>query len=199
MIRRGLSIVKSAKFSIRGFFGLLISIGLFLPGTTAKLAEIYVACFFIANGILSLKVIRQLEEGERARFAKVPPYVSVIGGAGILLFRLLAVLAIFTLSFGDIGRYLFGPIVVIIGLFQIKGRIRIAPDIAYKVIERSSAVLGILEILLGITVLIYEPVDWEVKTMTHIWMIAVTIIMFATHYRLRKIERAERTQPVSQK
>ena len=185
-------------FFIRGFMALLISIGLFLPNAPARLGEIYIGLFFFANGLLSLKLAKQLEV--RDKWTEVPAFVGILGGAAIVLLRVSSpIVAFYSLPPLDLGKYLFPPIAIFIGLFQVLGRIRVTPNLGYKLLERVSFVLGVLEVMLGIAVLIYEGIDWQVKLIAHIWIIIVMLLMFATAYRIRGLEITRRlTQPVSQ-
>jgi len=186
-------------FFIRGFMAMLISIGLFLPNAPARLGEIYIGLFFFANGLLSLKLAKQLED--RDKWTGVPAFVSIFGGVAIVLLRVSSpIIAFYSLPPLDLGKYLFPPIAIIIGLFQVLGRIRVTPDIGYKLLERVSFVLGVLEIMLGIAVLVYEDIDWQVKLIAHIWIIIVMLVMFATAYRIHELETTQRlTEPISQK
>jgi len=186
-------------FFIRGFMAMLISIGLFLPNAPARLGEIYIGIFFFANGLLSLKIAKQLED--RDRWTGVPAFVSILGGVAIVLLRVSSpIIAFYSLPPLDLGKYLFPPIAIIIGLFQVLGRVRVTPNLGYKLLERVSFVLGVLEIMLGLAVLIYEGIDWQVKFIAHVWITLVMFFMFATALRVRKLETTQRlTQTVSQK
>jgi len=191
---------KWVGFFFRGFMALLISIVLFQPDPSFLNGRFYIGFFFLVNGILSLKIAKQLEP--RDKWTIVAAFVSIIGGVVVVLLRLSTlILALYSLPPFDLGKFLFAPITIIIGLFQIQGRVRVTPDLGYKLIARRfSLLLGILEILLGIAVFVYEPVDWQVIIIAHIWIIIVMLVMFLTAYRVRKIETSERlAQPVSQK
>ncbi|MGO9643504.1 MAG: hypothetical protein ACLPY5_02020 [Candidatus Bathyarchaeia archaeon] len=191
---------KWVGFFFRGFMALLISIVLFQPDPSFLNGRFYIGFFFLVNGILSFKIAKQLETKDK--WTIVAAFVSIIGGVIVVLLRLSTlILALYSLPPLDLGKYLFAPIAIIIGLFQVLGRIRVTPDLGYKLVARRfSLVLGILEILLGIAVFIYEPVDWQVIIIGHIWIIIVMLVMFATAYRVRKIETSQRlAQPVSQK
>lgn len=190
---------KWVGFFFRGFMALLISIVLFMPDPRFLNGRFYIGFFFVVNGVLSLKIAKQLEN--RDKWTIVAAFVGIVGGVAIVLLRLSTlILALYSLPPLDLGKYLFAPITVLIGFFQVQGRMHVTPDLGYKVIARRfSIVLGILEILLGIAVLIYEPVDWQVIIIAHIWIIIVMVLMFATAYRVRKLETAQRTQLVSQK
>ena len=186
-------------FFIRGFMAMLISIGLFLPNAPARLGEIYIGIFFFANGLLSLKIAKQLED--RDRWTRVPAFVSILGGVAIVLLRVSSpIITFYSLPPLDLGKYLFPPIAIIIGLFQVLGRVQVTPNLGYKLLERVSFLLGVLEIMLGLAVLIYEGIDWQVKFIAHVWITLVMFFMFATTLRVRKLETTQRhTQPVSQK
>jgi hypothetical protein len=194
----GCRVAKWVGFFVRGFMAMLISIGLFLPDAPARLGEIYIGVFFVANGLLSLKIAKQLEN--RDKWMIVPAFVSIIGGVTVVILRVSSpVLALFSLPPLDLGKYLFPPITILIGLFQVQGRIRVTPDLGSKLLSRSSLILGALEIMLGIAVLFYERIDWQVKLILHIWIVIVMLFMFATAYQVRKLETTQRlTQPVSQ-
>jgi len=190
---------KWVGFFFRGFMALLISIVLFMPDPTFLNGRFYIGFFFLVNGLLSLKIAKQLEP--RDKWTIVAAFVSIIGGVVVVLLRVSTlILALYSLPPLDLGKYLFAPITILIGLFQVQGRVRVTPDLGYKLLAQSSLVLGILEILLGIAVLIYEPVDWQVIIIAHIWIIIVMLFMFATAYLVRKLEISQRhAEPVSQK
>ena len=175
-------------FFVRGFMGLLLSIGLFLPDSNAKLAEIYLGFFFLANGMFSLKMVKQFKTQER--LATVGALVSVIGGITVIVLKFVSPI----IDAVDVGKLLFAPLVIVIGLFQIMGLVRVTPELGRRQI-RSNFWLGILEILLGIAVLIYPPIDWQVKIIVHAWIIIVTFYMLTTAFRLRKLGTRQRVVP----
>ena len=189
-------------YLIRGCFGVLTSLGIFLGWfiPTPFTGRVCVSMFFIANGIFTLKYDKLLDTKNKVE--RAPAYVSVIGGIVLLLFTLSTItLKLFSITIGDVGGYLFGPILIIIGLFQVQGGVRIMPDLDHRLLARSSLMLGILEILAGIAVLIYGPVDvWQIKIIVQIWVVLMTLTMFVTAYRWRsKLGTAQGTQPIAQK
>ena len=175
-------------FFVRGFMGLLLSIGLFLPDSNAKLAEIYLGFFFLANGMFSLKMVKQFKTQER--LATVGALVSVIGGITVIVLKFVSPI----IDAVDVGKLLFAPLVIVIGLFQIMGLVRVTPELDRRQI-RSNFWLGILEILLGIAVLIYPPIDWQVKIIVHAWIIIVTFFMLTTALRLHKLGTQQQLVP----
>src|SRR5208282_982152 len=183
----------------RGCSGVLLCILLVLPNSPLT-GRICISLFFIANGLFSLKYDERGDSPKDKR-EKVPAFISLIGGIILLLFTVSTlILKLFSLSLGDVGGYLFGPISIIIGLFQIQGGVRIMPNLGHRLLAQSSLTLGVIEVLGGIAVLIYGPVDWQVRVIVLIWVAMMALVMLATAYRLREtLEAAQQTQPVSQK
>jgi len=183
----------------RGCSGVLLCILLVLPNSPLT-GRICISLFFIANGLFSLKYDERGDSPKDKR-EKVPAFISLIGGIILLLFTVSTlILKLFSLSLGDVGGYLFGPIAIIIGLFQIQGGVRIMPNLGHRLLAQSSLTLGVIEVLGGIAVLIYGPVDWQVRVIVLIWVAMMALVMLATAYRLREtLEAAQQTQPVSQK
>jgi len=164
--------------------------------------RICVSMFFVANGIFSLKYEEMVDNEDKKE--KMPAYVSLIGGVILLLFTLSSIiLATFSISLEDVGGYLFAPILIIIGVFQVQGGVKIMPDLGHKLLAQSSLVLGVMEVLLGIAVLIYQhgPGEaWQVRLIVTVWLAFMIPTMFATAYHWeRKLEAAQEIQPVSQK
>ncbi len=183
----------------RGCSGVLLCILLALPNSPLT-GRICISLFFIANGLFSLKYDERGDSPKDKR-EKVPAFISLIGGIILLLFTLSTIiLKLLSLSLGDVGGYLFGPIAIIIGLFQIQGGVRIMPNLGHRLLAKSSLTLGIIEVLGGIAVLIYGPVDWQVRVIVLIWVATMALVMLATAHRLREtLEAAQQTRPVSQK
>jgi len=182
----------------RGCSGVILCILLSLPSSPLT-GRICISLFFIANGLFSLKYDERGDSPKDKR-EKVPAFISLIGGVILLLFTLSTIiLKLFSLSLGDVGGYLFGPIAIIIGLFQIQGGVRIMPELGHRFLAQSSLTLGVIEVLGGIAVLIYGPVDWQVRVIVIIWVATMALVMLATAHRLRNLETVQQTQPVSQK
>jgi len=176
-------------FFVRGFFALTLSIGLFLPDTTAKLAEVYIGFFFFANGTFTLKRIRQSRTQDKGM--TVTALVSLLGGIAVLVMRV----GLPLLGMADIGKYLFAPIAIIIGLFQILGLVQVTPEFNYPLVRRAHLSLGILEVLLGVAIFIFQPIDWQVKVIAHAWIIIVMMVMLFTAYHIRKFGVQQQIQP----
>ena len=189
-------------YLIRGCFSIITFIGLIVLWNAPFTGRICVSMFFLANGIFSLKYDEMVDLKDKR--ARVPAYVSLVGGIALLLFTLSTIiLKLLSVDIGDPGGYIFGPIVILIGLLQIKGGVRIMPNLGDRLLAQSSLVLGIMEVLLGITVLAYQqgPGEvWQVRVIVLIWVAMMIPVMFATAYRWRrKLEAAQPTQPASQK
>jgi len=189
-------------YLIRGCFALITFVGLLVLWDKPFTGRICISSFFLANGIFSLKYDELVDPKNKRE--RVPAYFSLIGGIVLLLFTLSTIiLKLSSVPTGDPGGYIFAPIAIIIGLLQIQGGVRIMPNLGSKLLAESSLVLGIMEILLGFTLLIYQhgPGEvWEVRMVVLIWVATMIPVMFATAYRWRrKLQAAQQTQPVPQK
>jgi len=140
---------------------------------------IYIGVFFLANGLLSLKLARSAAtDGSRAI---APAVTSIIGGLLMIILYLFSPYRT-TLISTPLGRLAFGLIVIILGVLQVRDRVAVTHRPA---LERPKIVLGGLEILLGIAV-IASPVNKFVGAIAFAWIVLVVIYMFYLAHILRR-------------
>jgi len=182
---------KWLPYLIRGIMAIIVAITLVrqfvIPGSKASNFPIYLGVYFLANGVLSLKMARSGPDRKREVLAAL---TSLIGG--------LALIVAFPFSSyrdsliaTDLGRYAFSAIVVIIGLLQVQGGVHVTPQ---PILKQAHLVFGFLEILLGIVVLA-APIDWEANALALTWAVLVAIYMLYVAHRLRGASL--RGEPVS--
>ena len=167
-------------YLIRGILGIIIAANLIqyvLTPTKGPNLPIYMGLFFLFNGILSFKQARA--DPIKSNVLILAALASIIGG---LMFVIIYPFTPYrqTLVGTDLGRYVFGVIVTIIGLLQFGGTVHITPE---PVVRHAHLVFGLLEVLLGITVL--ASADSVVLTVGFVWVIVVAFYMFYVAHRLR--------------
>jgi len=168
-------------YLMRGIMAIIVAITLVrqfvVPGSDVANFPIYLGIYFLANGILSLRIARS--DPERGRKDLLAASTSIIGG---LLLVVTFPVSSYRDSFvaTDIGRYAFSAIVILIGLLQVLKTVYMTPQV---VVKHAHLVLGSLEMLLGIVVLAL-PIGWEANAVALIWLMLVAIFMFLVAYRL---------------
>jgi len=177
---------KWLPFLIRGIMGIVIAAtmvrDLFATAKTATNLPMYLGVYFIANGVLSLKLARA-ETTDKSKL--LAPLASIIGGLALVVTYPFSSYRE-TLVATDLGRVAFGAIVIIIGLLQVQGTLHITPQPVLKNVGR---VLGLLEILLGVAV-IASPIAWQALSIGFVWLILVAVYMFYVAFRLRRQEKS---------
>ena len=103
--------------------------------------------FFLFNGILSFKEARA--EPIKSSGLILAALTSIIGGLAFVIIYPFSPYRQ-TLVGTDLGRYVFGAIVIIIGLLQLGGTVHITPE---PVVKQAHLIFGFLEVLLGIVVM----------------------------------------------
>ena len=168
-------------YLIRGILGVIIAANLvqfvFVRDKGPNL-PIYMGLFFLFNGILSLKEARA--EPIKSTGPILAALTSIIGGlAFVIIYPFSSYRQ--TLVGTDLGRYVFGAIVIIIGLLQLGGTLHITPE---PVLKRAHWIFGFLEVLLGIVVMA-SGADGVALTIAFVWVVLVAIYMFYVAHRLR--------------
>jgi len=173
---------RTLPYLIRGTMAIIVAITLVrqfvVPGSEVSNFPIYLGVYFLANGILSLKIARS--DAERGRKDLAAALTSMIGG-------LLLIVAFPFSSYRDsliatdFGRYSFSAIVIIIGLLQVQKAVYMTPQ---RIVKHAHLIFGFLEILLGIVVLA-SPIGWEANAVALVWLVLVAIYMFTVARRLR--------------
>ena len=133
--------------------------------------------FFLFNGILSFKEARA--EPIKSTGLTLAALTSIIGGLAFVIIYPFSPYRQ-TLVATDLGRYVFGAIVIIIGLLQLGGTLHMTPE---PVVKQAHRIFGFLEVLLGITVIALS-IDWAI-TIGFVWVTLVAIYMFYVVHRLR--------------
>jgi len=180
---------KWLPYLIRGIMGIVIAITLVrqfvVPGSKASNFPIYLGMYFLANGLLSLRVARaDPTQGKRNLLAAI---ASVVGGLVLIIAFPFSDYRDSLIS-TDLGRYAFGAIVAVIGLLQLQGAVHMTPQ---PVLKQAHLITGFLEILLAITVA-FEPfgrgaVD---NVVALVWTAFVSFYMFLVAHRVRSMSSA---------
>ena len=169
-----------APYLVRGIMAIVIAITLVrqfvVPGSKASNFPIYLGVYFIANGILGLRLARSGPDQKRLLLLSA---LTLIGG--------LALTVMFPFSdyrdslvATDLGRYTFSSIVIIMGLIQAQGSMHMTPQ---PVVKQAHIVLGFLEILLGIVILA-SPIGRVANAVAFVWTVLVAVYMFYVARRL---------------
>ena len=134
--------------------------------------------FFLFNGILSFKLARA--EPIKSKVLILAALASIIAG---LMFVIIYPFSPYrqTLVGTDFGRYVFGVIVIIMGLLEFGGTLHITPQ---PVVKRAHLIFGFLEVLFGIVVMV-SGADSVALTVGFVWVIVVAFYMFYVAHRLR--------------
>jgi len=172
---------KWLPYLIRGILGIIIAANLIqfvLTPTKGPNLPIYMGLFFFFNGILSFKLARA--EPTKGKLLILAALASIIGG---LIFVIVYPFTPYrqTLVGTDLGRYVFGVIVIIMGLLQFGGTLHITPE---PVVKQAHLIFGFLEVLLGIVVM-ESGTDSVALTVAFVWVTLVAIYMFYVAHRLR--------------
>lgn len=123
-------------YLVRGCFALITFVGLLVLWDKPFTGRICISSFFLANGLFSLKY-DELVDPKNIR-ERIPAYFGLIGGVVLLLFTLSTIiLKLSSLPTEDLGGYQFAPIVIIIGLLQIQGGVRIMPNLGHRLLGES--------------------------------------------------------------
>ena len=171
---------KWLPYLIRGILGIIIAVNLtqqFFTPVKGPNFPIYMGLFFLFNGILSFKEARA--DPIRSTGPILAALTSIIGG---LLFVIVYPFSSYrqTLVATDLGRFVFGAIVIVIGLLQLGGTLHITPE---PIVKRAHLIFGFLEVLLGIAAL--ASATEAVNTVAFVWVTLVAMYMFYVVYRLR--------------
>jgi len=176
---------KWLPYLIRAIMAIVIAVTLLrqfvVPGSKASNFPIYLGVYFLANGILSLRLARS--ESVQARGLILAALATVIGGLALIVAFPFSSYRNSLIS-TDLGRYVFSAIVILIGLLQVQGVVHMTPQ---PILKRAHLVVGFLEILLGIVVLA-APIDWEANAVALIWTVLVAMYMFYVTQSLRSAQ-----------
>jgi uncharacterized membrane protein HdeD (DUF308 family) len=185
---------KWLPYLIRGVMAVVIAATLVqqfvVPGSKASNFPIYLGVYFLANGILSLRLARS--ESDKGRGPILAALASIIGGLALIIAFPFSTYRD-SLIATDLGRYVFSAIVIVIGLLQARGAVHMTPQ---PILKRAHLVLGFLEILLGIVVLA-APIDWEANAVALIWTMLVATYMFYVAQSLRSAQPSLVSAPSS--
>ena len=139
---------------------------------------VYLGYYFLLNGVLSLQVARSESEKIGESLAAV---ASIVGGLWLIInypFNIYRLTGVAT----DLGRLVFSAIVIVIGLLQIGGAVRMTPQ---PIVKHANLIFGFLEVILGLVVSV-TPIDWETNTIAFVWAVLIAIYMFYVAFRLHQ-------------
>jgi hypothetical protein len=140
---------------------------------------VYLGYYFLLNGVLSLQVARSMPKNTKETWAAV---ASSVGGLWLIIaypFNLYHLIGVAT----DLGRFIFSTIVIVIGILQVQGTVRMTPQ---PIVKHADLIFGFLEIVLGIVV-VAAPIDWQANAVALVWTVLVSIYMFFVAHRLRNM------------
>jgi len=170
---------KWVPYLIRGVLGTVIAITLvqsFLFPQKLSNWPIYMGVYFFANGVMSFKEARSAPT--KTSGPMLAALASLIGGllaiASYVSYRV-------TPTYLGIYPYVFGAIVIVIGILQVHHAVRMTP---HPVLKRAHLVLGYLEILLGIVIIGFQ-IDWQADAVALVWVVLVAAYMFYVAHRMR--------------
>jgi xanthine/uracil permease len=170
---------KWVPYLIRGVLGTIIAITLvqyFLIPQKLSNWPIYMGIYFLANGVLSFKEARSAPA--KTNRPILAALASIIGGVlAIISYVSYRVTPIYL----GIYPYVFGAIVIVIGLLQAHHAVRMTP---HPILKRAHRVFGFLEILLGIVMLWFQ-IDWQADAVAFVWVVLVAIYMFYVAHSIR--------------
>jgi len=171
---------KWVPYFIRGVLGTIIAITLiqyFLIPQKLSNWPIYMGIYFLANGVLSFKEARSAPT--KASGPVLAALASLIGGVlAIVSYVFYRV----TPTYLGIYPYVFGTIVIVIGILQAHGAVHMTP---HPILKRAHLIFGFLEILLGIVMIGFQ-IDWQADAVALVWVVLVAIYMFYVAYCIRR-------------
>lgn len=168
-------------YLVRGILGIIIAANLIqfvFVQEKGPNFPMYMGVFFLFNGILSFNVARAAPIKSSGLI--LAALTSIIGGLVLVIVYPFSPYRN-TLVATDLGRYVFGAIVIIIGLLQFGGALHMTPE---PVVKQAHRILGLLEVLLGVVIMALS-VDWVAITIGFVWVTLVSIYMFYVAHRLR--------------
>lgn len=177
---------KWVPYLIRGVLGTIIALTIiqyFLIPQKLSNWPIYLGIYFIANGALSFKVeeIRLNFAGPtKSRGPILAALASLIGGVLVIVSYVFSRVTPDNLG---LYPYIFGAIVIVIGLLQVNHAVRMTP---YPILKRAHLVFGFLEILLGIVMFGFQ-VDWQADAVALVWVVLVAAYMFYVTHSVRSM------------
>jgi hypothetical protein len=137
---------------------------------------VYLGYYFLLNGVLSLQVARSASEKSGESLAAA---ASIAGGFWLIInypFNIYRLTGVAT----DLGRVVFSAIVIVIGLLQVRGAVRMTPQ---PIVKHADLAFGFLEVILGLVVIV-TPIDWEANAVALVWVVLTSVYMFYVASRL---------------
>ena len=139
----------------------------------------YLGYYFLLNGVVSFQVARLTPENVKETLAAI---ASSVGGFWLIIaypFNLYHLVGVAT----NLSRFIFSAIVIVIGILQVQGTVRMTPQ---PIVKHADLMFGFLEIVLGMVV-IAAPIDWEANAVALVWTVLVSIFMFFVAHRLHNM------------
>ena len=152
---------------------------LIAPPEKGSTFPVYLGYYFLLNGVLSLQVARSMPENTKETWAAV---ASSVGGLWLIIaypFNLYHLIGVAT----DLGRFIFSTIVIVIGILQVQGTVRMTPQ---PIVKHADLTFGFLEVVLGVVV-IAAPIDWQANAVALVWTVLVSTFMFFVAHSLRNM------------
>ncbi|HKM76276.1 MAG TPA: hypothetical protein VJZ32_07650, partial [Candidatus Bathyarchaeia archaeon] len=144
---------------------------------------IYLGFYFLMNGILTFKEAHStLIVTADSRKLTLASLAGIIGGLFLLIAYPFSSYHL-TIMSTDIGRSLFGVIVIVIGLLQIQGSIYMTHEPRMRLPD---LIFGFLEILLGLVVMA-APIGNIAGSIAFVWVVLVAVYMFIVAHRLHSM------------
>jgi hypothetical protein len=140
---------------------------------------VYLGYYFLLNGVVSLQAARSTPENAKGTWAAI---ASSVGGLWLIItypFNVYHRIGVAT----NLGRLIFSTIVIVIGILQVQGAVRMTPQ---PIIKHANLIFGFLEIVLGMVV-IAAPIDWQANAVALVWTALVSIYMFFVAHRLHNM------------
>ena len=144
---------------------------------------IYLGFYFLMNGILTFKEAHStLIVPADSRKLTLASLAGIIGGLFLLIVYPFSSYHLTVMS-TDIGRSLFGVIVIVIGLLQIQGSIYMTHEPRMRLPDLT---FGFLEILLGLVVMA-APIGNLAGSIAFVWVVLVAVYMFIVAHCLHSL------------
>lgn len=173
---------KWFSYLSRGLMAIAVAVSLaqqlIAPPEKGSNFPTYLGYYFLLNGVLSLQAARSESEKTGKPLAAV---ASIVGGLWLIInypFNIYRATGVAT----DLGRDIFSAIVIVIGLLQIQGAVRMTPQ---PIVKHADLAFGFLEVILGLAVIV-TPIDWETNTIAFVWTVFTAVYLFYVAFRLHK-------------
>jgi len=152
---------------------------LIAPPEKGSTFPVYLGYYFLLNGVLSLQVARSIPENAGETWTAI---ASSVGGLWLIIaypFNVYHRIGVAT----NLGRFIFSTIVIVIGILQVQGTVRMTPQ---PIVKHADLIFGFLEVVLGLVV-IAAPIDWQANAVALVWTVLISVYMFFVAHRLHNM------------